>query len=354
MRLGVLPTVAALLIGACQGVAQTIADADIQALRQQMEASHIPDVALAVFEGGAVRFACCSTGPLQPGPETAFEAASLGKPVFAAAVLNLAHDGRLDLDRPLLSYLQRPYQHSQNVFDATAPTDTVTAPQLEKVTARMVLSHTAGLPNWSRGRPLTFVGKPGGRWSYSGEGYIYLQCVVEKITGRKADQFVRESVLDPLGMKHSSFVWTSEIGAHALDGHDANGKSSPITRYDHAVVSSTLYTTLHDYALFVSALLAARPGSPLYLERQTQATVDPGLGLRWGLGVAIEKSDGSFFHWGANPGFQSMFFEQPSTGRGVLFLTDSDRGLDLVDILVKRYVPGSHPALQFPMLHPKD
>jgi hypothetical protein len=53
-------------------------------------------------------------------------------------------------------------------------------------------------------------------------------------------------------------------------------------------------------------------------------------------------------------GFQSFFMVQPSSGLGILFLTDSDNGLDLVDTVVARFIPGSHPALKFPMLHPQD
>ncbi len=57
---------------------------------------------------------------------------------------------------------------------------------------------------------------------------------------------------------------------------------------------------------------------------------------------------------GANPGFQSFFMCQPKSGRGVLLLTNSDNGLDLVNKLVSATIPGTHPVLAFPMLHPKD
>ena len=183
---------------------------------------------------------------------------------------------------------------------------------------------------------------------------MYLQTVVETITGEPLERFVKEVVLDPLGMTHSSFVWNPAEQPHALDGHDAAGTVAPISRYSRAVASSTLYTTLGDYALFISALLASKPETPYRAEQSKQVVVDPRIGLAWGLGVALEPSSGSVFHWGSNPGFQSMFFVQPSTGRGVLFFTDSDHGLDLVDFLVARYVPGHHPTLRFPMLHPKD
>ncbi len=83
--------------------------------------------------------------------------------------------------------------------------------------------------------------------------------------------------------------------------------------------------------------------------------VNDSIRIEWGLGLAIESAPTkSYFHWGANPGFQSFFMVQPASGRGVLFLTDSDDGLDLVDTAVAHFIPGKHPVLRFPMLHPKD
>ena len=283
-----------------------------------------------------------------------FEAASLSKPVFAAAVLTLVQQGKLDLDRPLANYFPGPYRHQQNPF-VHGPFDTVSDPRLSRVTARMVLSHTSGLPNWSHHQPLAFIADPGQKWSYSGEGYVYLQRVVETITGVDLQTFVQKVVFAPLGMAHSSFVWKPEFTRLVLFPHASDGSQGKSERYVSPIASSTLYTSLDDYAKFVSALLHPLPGSPIALEETKQVDVDPGITLCWGLGVALENTPNrAYFHWGANPGFQSFFMVQPSSGLGILFLTDSDNGLDLVDTVVARFIPGSHPALKFPMLHPQD
>jgi CubicO group peptidase (beta-lactamase class C family) len=98
--------------------------------------------------------------------ETVFEAASLSKSVFAYGVLALCHAGLLDLDTPLTHYLP----------DRSLCRD----PRLEAITARTVLSHTTGFPNWrQRGKPLTIDRVPGESFGYSGDGYLYLQRVVE-------------------------------------------------------------------------------------------------------------------------------------------------------------------------------
>ena len=150
-----------LWLGAAPRGAGQVASGDDRMLEEHMRASHVPHVALAVFQKGAVRFVY---GRLEPPSLTAaavFEAASLSKPVFAAAVLTLVQKGQLDLDRPLLSYLPAGYLHRQNPFDSAAATAPVADPRLSRVTARMVLSHTSGLPNWARRQPLFFQSEPG-------------------------------------------------------------------------------------------------------------------------------------------------------------------------------------------------
>ncbi len=69
---------------------------------------------------------------------TIFEAASLSKPVFAYGVLKLVESNRLDLDAPLSKYLAQPYIENDE--------------RLNLITARRVLSHTTGFPNWRTGR----------------------------------------------------------------------------------------------------------------------------------------------------------------------------------------------------------
>jgi len=83
----------------------------------------------------------------------------LTKPVVAYAALKLADQGKLDLDAPLSRYLPAPY------IDGDA--------RLEQITARRVLSHNSGFPNWRpEGKPLVIHFTPGERFSYSGEGFV--------------------------------------------------------------------------------------------------------------------------------------------------------------------------------------
>ena len=89
-----------------------------------------------------------------------FEAASLGKSVFAYAVLKLVQEGRMALDASILSYLPKGYAHRHFAHRPDSPVDLVSGPALSAVTVRMALNHTSGLPNWSGG-PLDLATKPG-------------------------------------------------------------------------------------------------------------------------------------------------------------------------------------------------
>jgi len=117
--------------------------------------------------------------------DTMFAAASLTKLVFAAGVMALVDDGALELDRPLSEDLPEPYLAEDE--------------RAASITARMVLSHTTGLPNWREGPPY-LRWPPGTRWGYSGEGFSYLQQVVERLTGAPVAHYLSDAVLCPLGM----------------------------------------------------------------------------------------------------------------------------------------------------------
>jgi len=289
-------------------------------------------------------------------PRTVFQAASLSKPVFALITLKLAAQGRLNLDEPLSHYLKAPYRHDQTPLGATPTWDTVTDPRMAKVTARMVLSHQSGLPNWAFGEPLKFVADPGQRWNYSGEGLSYLAAVLETITGQSLPQLAAEQVFKPLGMRDSSYVWRSTYVGRMATGYDGKGHAIDAMTFKRPLAAASIYTTPADYARFIQAMLSAAPGSPLASTREAQTVVDAKYALQWGLGVGLETQAAGqcAFHHGINNGFQSFFMICPASGRGVLWFTNSDRGLTLAPSLLKTYVPGEHLVLGWPMLHPGE
>lgn len=173
----------------------------------------IPGVSLALIKDGKMvynkTYGVRNTFTKQPvDSNTLFEAASVTKAVFAFAVQRLAERGVIDLDKPLYLYLPYP--------------DISYDERYKLMTARHVLTHRTGFPNWRSMNPdgkLDLKFTPGTKYSYSGEGFEYLKMVVEKITGKKVEQVLKEEVIEPIGLYHTFFSRNDSLIKMAADGH---------------------------------------------------------------------------------------------------------------------------------------
>ena len=131
-----------------------------------------------------------------------FYAASLSKPLFAFIVMKLVDLEKIDLDKPLVEYLENPLYSYEFQHDYENYKDSKTDKRYEKITARMCLSHTTGFPNWryigkygiDMEKALKIEFEPGTFYSYSGEGIQLLQFVVEQITKKGLEELAQEYV----------------------------------------------------------------------------------------------------------------------------------------------------------------
>ncbi|WP_423002812.1 serine hydrolase domain-containing protein [Undibacterium sp. JH2W] len=322
---------------------------------QQLASKHqVCAAALVYIKAGQIQEPQFVTGcddTAMPDASSIFQAASLGKPVFAYAVLGLVAQGKLALDAPLLQYLPQGYQHASRPGDKSSAHDLVSDPRLQKVTARMVLQHTAGLPNWESGK-LRFESEPGSRWQYSGEGYMLLQTVVSAITGMELDAWMQQAVFTPLGMQHSSYqpgkAWQAQLVAGSL-----RGKPLSLHPPRNAVAAASLHASITDYARFVQAVLKDAGLQKQILDQPV--TADPANKLEWGLGWGLAQTSAAgqaplLWHWGNNYGYRSFVIAAPATGDAMVLLTNSDQGLKLVPALTARVIPGELSLFQFSML----
>jgi CubicO group peptidase (beta-lactamase class C family) len=257
--------------------------------------------------------------------DTMFAAASLTKPVFAAGVMALVDGGALELDRPLSTYVPEPYLAD----DLRAAS----------ITARMVLSHTTGFPNWRDGS-LYLRWTPGTRWGYSGEGFSYLQQVVERLVGAPVGDHLSEAVLRPIGMADSTFVWPQADEPRLAIGHDRDGEPRPPFRPSPAkAAAGGMFTTAPDYVRFLHHCL-------VHEQRmfEQQARIDEELG--WGLGWGIESAAGTcVWQWGNDPGYKNFVIGRPAEGRGLVVFTNGDRGAHVYAEVMRRLLSGDHPSL---------
>lgn len=130
---------------------------------------------------------------------TIFEAASLSKPVFAYMVLKFITRVELELDTPLINYASEDYIKTK--FLGKDFNDD----RYKKITARMVLNHSTGFPNWREGNTIYFKYEPGSNFSYSAEAFYYLQIIIENISDQKLTELMPWEVFEPLGMTRGFF-----------------------------------------------------------------------------------------------------------------------------------------------------
>lgn len=286
-----------------------------------MATAVIPGVSLAIVHDNAIwqaQWGVMDTNSKRPvTAKTIFQAASLSKPVFAYAVLQLVTDGQLDLDTPLTSYLPASERDVDALFDHI-----VNEPDLHKITARHVLSHTPGFPNWAeQGEKLKTYFLPGTRFSYSGEGYHFLQRIVEQLVSQAAHDWIRPTLHTTLNMPQASFTISQKDAASVALGHDKTGKAVDFRETPQMGAAYSLHCPAADFAQFLRLMLRPSPITDLMLTPQVQvnnsssydddwpnldAPLHPQVG--WGLGWGLQTGENGrfFWQWGDNGIFKAF------------------------------------------------
>jgi len=334
---------------------------------ERMAVGPVPGAVVGVLEGGKpgwVRplgvLALDSKKPVEAS--SIFQAASLTKQVIAYAAFSLRAQGKLDFERTLVSYV-----------------DDLKDPQARKVTIRQVLSHSSGFPNWrfEESKPLVPEFEPGSRWQYSGEGYFYLQRILETVSGKGICELIEDLVFQPLGMTSSSLIWRPEwldrtALPHSRSGelrsnwdkrarglHEFAAKKGQTVRgwkysdYSGAAKelgtgllpntltpngASGMVTCAADYARCVAAAIK---NTEL---RKEQIKMRPVLG--WGLGWGIERVGTREFlwQWGDNGGYKNIVLAEPAREEAIFVFTNSDGGAKLYEWIVRNATGIDHPA----------
>lgn len=316
------------------------------------EFCNVTGLSLAVIKDGEIvynkHFGHENTITQKPVNSTSiFEIASVSKTVFAFAINRLADKKIIDLDKSLYKYLE---------FDQLSDDD-----RAKSITARHILSHQSGLPNWvwggpfgsERGDKTKLLFSPGTKYQYSGEGYEYLKRVIEKITKKDIQTIIQEEVYLPLGMVKSSFTATPQIEDKIIVGHTEN---IPMfwNLHDRAWISGSMYSTSKDMAVFMKALMDEKELSPnAYNEMFESQIINEkpwihyfgGYEQSHSLGFEIEKTPyGRIIHHGGNNGdFQARFAMNWEKKNGFVLLTNNNNGFKLDLILQEFFFSGRLP-----------
>jgi len=305
------------------------------------------NTALILIEGGAIDAEHYSSSADTIDRNTVFATSSLSKWITAHAVMKLVEDGKLDLDRPVESYLTR-WRFPTGSFSSSG------------VTARRLLSHTSGLtdglgfgdyrtdetlptleevlaaPRTSNGRvtaPIAVGMEPGTEFRYSGGGYLVLELLVEELSGAPFEVFVKREILQPLGMDRSGYADLSAT-TNSAKSYDAEGKPAPVYRY--ASRAATGFTTsAGDMVELVLAQLRPDADGPLTAKTlesmRTPEAQSMGVDL-WGLGTVLYAPTGAggvvFGHDGVNePAISATVRINPETKDAIIVLATGSRAL---------------------------
>jgi CubicO group peptidase (beta-lactamase class C family) len=252
--------------------AQTIpgSDAIDQRVRAIMSSTHANGMAIAVIDHGKVGYVHAygirnaKGDPLNA--DTIMYGASLTKTVFAYTVMQLVDQGKIALDTPIKDDLDKPLPEygPDTVFpDKYGPyKDLANDPRWERITPRMCLTHSTGFSNFWFIEPdqkLHIHFEPGTQFSYSGEGLILLQFVVEH--GRTAQGLgldvggLTAADFTKLGMPRTSLVFLNGADTNVADGWDDKGQPQEHSQRKKVRVAGSMNTTISDFAKFAAALV---------------------------------------------------------------------------------------------------
>jgi CubicO group peptidase (beta-lactamase class C family) len=303
--------------------------------------AHIPGLSIALIENSQLvsqaGFGVKNAATGDPvTTETIFEAASLTKPLFAYITFSAIDRRLLDLDVPLVTYLDNEtieLQVIQHPLNASG----FQRDWFERITARHVLSHSSGMPHMERGEPFPLFFEPGSNFRYSATGYYFLQLVIEKLMGDPLERIAQRELFKPLSMEHSSLVWSDRLGTDVADGHDLHSNPKAIRKYQRAHAAASMYTTASDYARFIVAVL----GGDGLTESSKREMLTPQISIErndyWALGFGIERGEtgDALWQWGDDGVFRNFVIAYPTRGTAIVYLSNSNNGLGIRDEIVR-------------------
>jgi len=326
-------------------------------LTDRMRFYKTPGVSVAVINNGKIEWArgygVLETGGNKPvTPDTLFQAGSISKPVAAMAVLRLVQENKLNLDEDV----------NKKLVSWKIPENDFTKEQ--KVTLRGLLSHSAsitvsGFRGYSSGeqvptllqildgtapansKPIRVDGVPNNKYRYAGGGYVIMEQLLADVTGKPFPLFMQEKIFKKLGMNRSTYrqPLPKELWAAAAVGHNSNGEKTKGSWHTlPELAAAGLWTTPSDVARLAIEIQKSKIGksNKILSVKIVNEMLTPQVG-GWGLGFGLEEIGkfALFGHSGSNVGYKCMMVVYADTGKGVVVMTNSDRGIALSEEILR-------------------
>lgn len=330
----------------------------------RMRAAGVTGLGVAVLNGNTVSLvkAYGQRGAGAPlATDTVMYGASFTKSAFAYLVMQLVDEGKIDLDRPVVQYLGKPwaaYEKWKELGDD---------PRAASITGRMLLTHSAGFANFRMYNPdgkLKIFFPPGERYAYSGEGINLLGFVVEEVMGEGVGELMQKRVFDRFGMRRTSMTWREDFAENLALGHDETGKALGHNRRGAARAAGSMDTTVADWGRFMQGVMrgegisAAAKAEMLKTQirirtraqfptlTQPEVADYDGIQLGYGLGWGTFQTPygAAFFKEGHDDGWENHTVCFAAKGTCLILMSNSSNGdrifMDLLGELVgDRFTP---------------
>lgn len=305
-----------------------------QKLQQLFEKYSVPGAAVSIIDGSSSEFYCLGYADIAKKnpiiPYTVFSLGSISKPISAIGILMLLKEKRIPLNAPIEELFQINHYNLHNL-------------SVEKL-----LNHTSGLKyQVSKGIPIDKI-KPSisieemaqkalyrrnyhdEKFLYSANGFILIQLLIESLSHSTTDQFIKENLFSPMRMNNSSFLWDSSC--NNAKGYSLYGTEFPSCNYIEKCAAG-LHSNLIDMTCFVQGFWNGKIRNLIgdfFFENVLQTNSN-----EYTLGFGNQNIEGLVFlsHHGTNRGWNTYFGFFPSLEKGIVILTNSDRGFLFIDEL---------------------
>jgi len=313
--------------------------------QKEMEKHNVEGLSLAVVDDNRIIWAqgfgyADKENRIPATPETIYRVASISKLFTSTGIMQLAEQGKIVIDEPLIKYL--PEFSIKNRFGTEA-----------KITPRNLMTHHSGLPaNYYKGifsknpEPFTSVIEkikdeylaypPDSVYSYSNLGMTLLGAVIERVSGQTYTSYMNKYILGPIGMNNSSF--SLRPGMVTAKGYKDGKVTNGFQVRD--LPASGLLSSAVDLGHFIRMVLAdgmvnghriIKPQTLAEMIRPQNVDVPLDMGIPVGLGWALDgmgnteiKGAGPVIHHGGSlPSFNSQLLVLPEKKLGVVVLTNS-------------------------------
>lgn len=300
-------------------------------MKQLLIQENVPALGLGIIEDGRLKQVLV-TGNIDKGVPASynsiFKVASLTKPVTALVTLKLISAGKLSLDEPLDKYWVDP--------------DLKNDSRVKKLTARIILSHQTGFPNWrylTKSKKLTFEFEPGTKFQYSGEGFEYLRKALEVKFGKSLETLADEYVFKPAKMKDTHFWWDKSVDENRYaKNFSKDGSAFKTEKYYRANAAANLLTTVEDYGNFLSYILNGAGLSPSLFDEmqknQVQLKDNDYFGLGWEKLTGFSNDEYALIHTGKDPGVNTVAIMFPKSKKAWLIFLNGDNDYKIIQKLL--------------------